>query len=110
MISSIAILITAKILPGVKVDNITTGIFLAIILAALNTFLKPVLVLLTIPITIFTLGLFLLVINAGVIILADKMVAGFSVSSFGNAVLFSIVLSIVSSILTALGKNKNEQA
>ena len=108
LVSSLAILITAHLLPGVKIDNYTSAIILAIVLAILNTFLKPILVIVTIPFTIFTFGIFLLVINAFLIILASNFVSGFTVNNFGWALLFSIILSIITSFLESLN-NKFEK-
>jgi putative membrane protein len=107
MISTLAVGITAWLLPGVHIqnDSIFIAIIVAAVLAFLNSILKPILIFLTIPITFVTLGLFLLVINAFIIMLADKLVDGFSVSSFWTALLFSIVMSIVNSILSRLGKS-----
>lgn len=96
--ASICVVLTAYILPGVHVESIGYAIVVAAILGLLNAFLKPFLVLLSIPITILTLGLFLLVINGFTVWLTSYIVKGFQVDSFFWAVLFSIVLSITSSI------------
>jgi putative membrane protein len=106
LISGLAVFFTDWLLSGIDVTNFTNALLIAIVLAFLNTFLKPVLVLLTIPFTIFTLGLFLLVINAGIILLASKLIDGFFVSGFWWALLFSIILSITTSILEGLTKTK----
>lgn len=87
------------ILKGIKIDSFWTAILLAIVLAVLNALLKPVLIILTLPITIVTLGLFLFVINAAIILLADYFIPGFEVNGFWWALLFSLLLSIVTSIL-----------
>ena len=87
------------LLDGIKIKSFITAIILAAVLAILNAFLKPLLIILTLPITIFTLGLFLFVINAGIILLADKLIDGFEVQGFWWALLFSLLLSIVTSIL-----------
>jgi putative membrane protein len=93
----------------VKVDSFVTALLVAVVLAFLNTIVKPVLTILTIPITIFSLGLFLLVINAFIIILAGKLVEGFVVNGFFTALLFSIILSVLTGILNAIfGVNKKE--
>jgi putative membrane protein len=84
---------------GVKVDEFTTAITVAIVLALLNFFVKPVLVLFTLPVTFFTLGLFLLVINAIIILLCDHFVDGFRVDTFWTAMLFSIILSLSQSLV-----------
>jgi len=108
--STLAILIVAYLLhPHVRVDNAVTAIVLAVVLALLNVFIKPVLILFTLPITIFTLGFFLLVINALMILLAANLVNGFYVDSFGWALLFSIILSIVTSIFNTLAQKENRQ-
>lgn len=99
LISALAVFAGAYILPGVHVRNFTTAIIVAIILALLNAFLKPVLVILTIPVTIVTLGLFLLVINAVIILLCAKLVDGFRVDGFWYAMLFSVVLSLINAVL-----------
>ena len=97
------------LLPGVDVTNFTNALLIAIVLAFLNTFLKPLLVLFTIPFTIFTLGLFLLVINAGIILLASELVEGFYVEGFWWALLFSIILSITTSILEGFVKSDSKR-
>ena len=87
------------ILSGVHIDTFWTAIIVAIVLAILNAILKPILILLTFPITLVTFGLFLFVINACIILLAEKVVPGFVVDGFWWALLFSLLLSIVSSLL-----------
>lgn len=100
----------AKILPGVKVDDYVTAILVALVLAFLNTIVKPVLTFLTIPITFLTLGLFLLVINAVIIIFAEKLVHGFHVDGFLWAVLFSLILALCTGILNMLfGVDKEDE-
>ena len=92
IISTLSVFVTSLLLPGVKVDSMITAIIVAAVLAFLNAVIKPIMVLLTIPFTLFSFGLFLIIINAFIIILADKLVDGFEVKSFGWAVIFSIVL------------------
>lgn len=99
LISTLAILVAANIIPGVNVVDIKTAIILAIVLGILNTFLKPVLQLLALPITVLTLGLFYFVVNVAIIYLADYLVQGFSVDGFIAALLFGLVVSVVSWIL-----------
>lgn len=108
LLTAIAVLVLAYFLPGVTVANFTTAIIVAVVLALLNIIVKPVLIILTLPMTIVTFGLFLLVINACIIILADKFVAGFGVSGFWAALLFSIFLSILQSILHSGLKEEKE--
>ena len=99
LVTAILVLVIAKIMKGVIVDEFTTALTVAIVLGLLNFFVKPILVLFTLPVTIFTLGLFLLVINAVMIILCDHFVEGFQVSSFWTAMLFSIILSLSQSLV-----------
>ena len=99
LLTAIAVLVLANFLPGVNVANFTTAILVAAVLGLLNAIVKPVLILLTLPITIVTFGLFLLVINASIILLADNFINGFNVSSFWTALLFSILLSLAQSLL-----------
>jgi putative membrane protein len=110
IISSIAVLTSAYVLPGVYIENFTNALVVAAVLSFLNTFLKPLLIIFTIPLTIFTFGLFLLVINAVIIIVTDNLIDGFEVLSFWWALLFSLILSITTSFFEALGginNNKN---
>ncbi len=102
LISTLAVIVSAYIIPGVVVESFTTAIVVAIVLGIINMFVKPILVLLTLPITVLTLGIFLLVINAVIIILVTNIVPGFRVNGFIAALLFSLVLSIVSSFLHSL--------
>jgi putative membrane protein len=99
LLTAAAVWFGATYLTGIKVDNYTTAIIVALVLALLNTFVKPVLTLLSFPITLLTLGLFLLVINVIIIYIADYFIAGFSVSGFIPPLLFSFGLSIVGCIL-----------
>jgi putative membrane protein len=105
--TSILVLLIAHFMTGVHVKDFVTSLLVAIVLGLLNVFIKPIFVLLTLPVTIFTLGLFLLVINAIIILLCTHIVGGFYVDSFFTALLFSIVLSLSQSILFAfIGKDK----
>ena len=99
LLTSVAVLVLAYILPGVEVDNYSTAIWVAFVIGLLFSILKPVLVILTLPVTIITLGLFLFVINAALILLANNWISGFSVSGFWTALLFSVLLSFFESIL-----------
>ncbi len=108
LLTAIAVVVLAKFLPGVEVAGFTSAIIVAIVLALLNAILKPILVILTLPITILTLGLFLLVINACIILLADEFMGGFEVDGFWIALLFSLLLSFLQSLLYSLmDKDKN---
>ena len=102
LISSVAVIITSYLLKGVKNVGFIDAIVVAVVLSFLNSFLKPILVVLTIPVTVITLGLFLLVINAGIIMAADSILDNFHVESFGWALLFSLILSFVNAILEGI--------
>lgn len=102
ILSAVAVLVCAYILPGAEVDGFINALVVAGVLAILNVLVKPVLVILTIPITIVTLGLFLLVINTILVMLASWLVPGFTVDGFWWALLFSVILSIVNSIFGGL--------
>jgi len=99
VISAIVAFALSYILSGVHIQSFVTALILAIVLGLLNLFVKPILIILTLPITIFTFGLFLFVINALIILLAAKFVSGFSVDGFWWALLFSLLLSILTSFL-----------
>ncbi len=103
---TLAILVAAYIVPGVHVDGILTSVVVAVVLGIVNAIIKPVLKLLTFPITLLTLGLFSLVINGLMIWLVSQLVSGFVVSSFMSAVLFSVALSVVGWFLQLLAREK----
>ena len=102
LLSSAGILITSYLLPGVDVENFLSALLLAVLLAILNVTLKPLLVILTIPVTFITLGLFLLVINAVIVLLADAILPGFAVDGFWRAMGFSIILWLINSVLLSI--------
>lgn len=104
LLSTISVLVSAYLLPGAHVDGFFTAFIVAIFLALFSATLKPVLIILTIPVTVFTLGLFLLVINALMIMLADYIVGGFSVDGFWWALIFGIILAIVNGIFEAISQ------
>lgn len=102
IISSIAVYFTAWLLPGISVKSFGSAVLVAIVLGILNAILKPVLQFLSFPITVLTLGLFLLVINTVIILIAAALVKNFQVESFWWALLFSIIMSIVVSVLESI--------
>lgn len=107
LITSILVMVISYLMKGVVVDEFSTALIVAIVLGLLNFFVKPVLVLFTLPVTVFTLGLFLLVINAIIILMCDHFVDGFDVNGFWTALFFSIILSLSQSLvyqLTGEGK------
>ncbi len=107
VIMSIAIIIAAYILPGVKVEDPLTAILAALVISLLNTFLRPILIVLTLPFTIISLGLFILVINAGIIIITTKIVPGINVDNFWWALLLSLFITVVSYLLDIPAKMLN---
>lgn len=109
LISAFAVMVAQWLLPGVDVDGFATGIFVALALAFFNAIVKPLLIFLTLPATIVTLGLFLLVINAVIIMLADWLVNGFTVDGFWWALLFSIILSITTSVFNGFVGTDNQR-
>jgi putative membrane protein len=104
LISGLAVLLGAYLLPGVAVESIGTALWVALVLAILNALVKPILVILTIPITIITLGLFLLVINAIIILMAEWLIGGFYVDGFLWALLFSLLLSALTWMVESVAK------
>jgi putative membrane protein len=99
VLSALAIGIAAYILPGIGVAGVIPALVLALVLAAINTFIKPVLSILTLPLSIMTLGLFSLVLNTLLIMLAAAIVPGVTVASFWSALLFGIILALISATL-----------
>jgi putative membrane protein len=102
LLTAFAVFILGNILPGIVIDNYTTAIIVAVILGILNLIAKPIFVILTIPLTIISLGLFLFVINAIIVMIAGYFIDGFLVTNIFWALLFSIILSITESILYKL--------
>lgn len=106
LFTAVAVVVLAKIMPGVHVEGYGTAIIVALVLALLRLTVKPLLILFTLPLTILTFGLFILVINALIISLADYFISGFSVNSFWTALFFSILLAVLESILFSLIKEE----
>ncbi|WPO80779.1 phage holin family protein [Flavobacterium sp. KACC 22761] len=98
LVTAALVLLLSNLLTGVVVASFGTAVIVAVVLGLLNIFIKPILVILTLPVTVVTLGLFLLVINAVMILLCTKIVGGFAVDSFWTALIFSVILSILQSI------------
>ena len=110
LLNGLAVVLSAYLLPGVDVDGYGTALLVALILAVVNVIVKPILVVLTIPITILTLGLFLLVINAALILFVENLVSGFTVDGFWWALLFSLILSIFNSLFSDLaGRTRDDR-
>lgn len=98
-VSALAVILASYLLPGVFVDSPLEALLVAAVLSFLNAIVKPIMVILTIPVTIFSFGLFLFVINALMILLTDKLVDGFEVKSFWSALLFSFLLGVITSAI-----------
>lgn len=110
LVAAFAALVASWIVPGVHINSGFTAVLVAVVLALLNAFVRPVLVFLTIPITVVTLGLFLLVINILMVQWTAYIVSGFKVDNWLSALFFSIILSVVTAILEALiGRNRSSK-
>jgi putative membrane protein len=105
VLSAVAVLIAAYLLPGVTVETFWAALVVAAILAVFNAILRPILVVLTIPVTILTLGLFLLVINAIIVLLTDAIIADFYVSGFWWALLFSLIISVLGAVFDKIAES-----
>lgn len=101
VLTGVLVFLMPKLLSGITVDTITTGIIVAFVMSLLNTFIKPVLQLIALPITFLTLGLFSLVISVGVVYMCSYLVTGFNVDGFLSALLFSILLSIANGLVSS---------
>ena len=102
LIRTLVIIVAAYIVPGVEVRNFGIALVTALVLGIVNVFIRPFILVLTLPINILTLGLFTLVINALMVLLVSAIVPGFKIRDFGSAVLFAIVLWLINWILSAL--------
>jgi len=107
--TTVFVLLLAHFLHGVAVNNFATALLVAAVLGLLNIFIKPILVLLTLPATLLTLGLFLLVINAVIVMLCDALVDGFAIDNFWTALLFSLVLSLCQSLVSKLSEDTRKE-
>ncbi len=106
LLSGVAVMLTAYLLPGVHVQDYWAALLVAVLISLSNVIIKPILVILTIPITFVTLGLFLLVINAIIILIVDYFVDTFSVDGFWWALAFGLILSVFNSLFGDLTKDK----
>lgn len=104
LINVLTLMIVATIVPGFTISDWWTAIVAAVIFGAINTFLKPVLLFLTLPLTVVTLGLFALVINVVLLKLTASLVPGFAIESWGTAFLASLLISLVSAFLGRLAR------
>ncbi|MGR6087010.1 MAG: phage holin family protein [Arcticibacter sp.] len=106
---TLAVIITDWLLSGIHVSGVPAAIIISLVLSVLNLLVKPLLIFLTLPITVFSFGIFLFVINALIVLMAAWLVPGFQVDGFWWAFVFSVILSITSSVLEALG-SKSQMA
>lgn len=103
--TAVAVYLAAKLLPGVTVRDVQTTVIVALVLAVLNAIVKPILIILTLPITLVTLGLFLLIINIIIVKLAASLVDGFRVDGWLTALLFSFIVSFFSAVINKIAGN-----
>jgi putative membrane protein len=107
IVATVAVIVSAYLLPGVHVSNLVAAFVAAVVLGVINAFVRPVLLALTLPINVVTLGLFTFVLNALLIMFAGAIVPGFGVDNFWWALAFSIVLTLVNAVLGSLKSEKN---
>lgn len=105
LINAVCVYILANYLPHISVDSFANSVLVAALLAFVNSFLKPILSFITFPITVLTMGLFALVVNAAMVMLVDYLVDGFVVSSWLWAIIFVVLLSILNSVLLGIIDN-----
>lgn len=105
LISALAIIVAAYLLPGITVSSIGVALVLAVVLGLINAVIRPIVLLLTLPVNVLTLGLFTFVVNALMIILADAVTPGFAVRNFWWALAFSLVLALINSVLKDTAPN-----
>ncbi|MGH2345386.1 MAG: phage holin family protein [Chloroflexota bacterium] len=109
VLSALALLLTAAVVPGIHASGFVAALIAALALALVNGFLRPILVLLTLPITVVSLGLFLLVINAGMLLLVGNVVTGFSVHGWAAALVGSLVLWLCSLAINQIVTNDEQR-
>lgn len=107
LISAIAIVIAAYIIPHVGIDSFITALVVAIVLGLINAFIKPILIILTLPVNVLTLGLFTLIINAALVWVAQLIVPGFEIQNFGWAILFAVLLSLINMTFKSMERPHN---
>lgn len=104
--TTVFVLVLAHFMPGVYVDSFQSALLVAVVLGLLNIFIKPLLVIFTLPATILTFGLFLLIINGIIVMICDYLLEGFRVATFWQALLFSLVLSFGQALVSRLSDDK----
>ena len=108
IVNAVALLVVAKLVPGIAASSITALFLAALVLGLLNAVVRPILLILTLPITIVTLGLFIIVLNALMFWLASAFVPGFTVDGFIPALLGAIAFSVISMLTSWIGKEKDD--
>lgn len=108
LISAFIVVALSNLLGGVHITGYITGIFVAALLGLMNVFIKPILVLFTLPVTVVTFGLFLLVINAILVLLVESLIGGFVIDGFWWALFFSVLLSVFQSVLFSLFERREQ--
>jgi putative membrane protein len=108
LLNGVAVLFAAWLIPGLRVDTPATAIIAGVALGLVNAIVRPLLLLLTLPLTLLTLGLFIFVVNAICLALVAWLVPGFSISGFGSALIGAIVISLVSWLLSAILVDKKD--
>lgn len=98
LLTMLALLVVARYVPGVHIDGLYPALIAALVLGFLNLFVRPIIILLTIPLSVLTLGLFIIVINASLFMFASTFIKGFSVSGFWSAFVGSLIVSLISTI------------
>ncbi|MDD2732368.1 MAG: phage holin family protein [Desulfuromonadaceae bacterium] len=106
-LNSLALFIVMKLIPGIHIDQFQDLLLATLVIGLLNVFLRPIIVLLTLPVTLLTLGLFTFVINGLMFFLAAHLVSGFHVTGFGAAFIAALLFSLISSVLNMLFGTKN---
>jgi putative membrane protein len=105
--SALVAFVLSRYLPGIHMESFWTALGFALVLSLLNFFIRPLLIILTLPITIFTLGLFILILNALMVWMASGLISGFHIDHFSHAILFSLLYSFISFILFSGSNNKS---
>lgn len=103
-LNALALYVVSRIVPGIVIESISAALIAIVVISLLNAVIKPILIILTLPVTILTLGLFVFVINAFLLLLAGSITPGFHVNGFGTAIIGSIVFTIVTMIFNKLVK------
>lgn len=104
LVRAFVLLVTTYIVPGFRIESLATALIVAAVLAILNLLLKPILVLFTLPATILSLGLFMFVINAVLLVVASYLVQDFKIDSFLTAIIASVAITLISSLLNMVLK------